>query len=88
MVPTAMQKLLSGPFFFSYFMPNYYDFLIKFRNYFAKLAQYGLRKSNALQQFFCTYFLIAAVWGIPPYKFCENLHEALRRSVSKKVVEI
>ena len=83
-----MQNCCRGHFLFHLFTPFYYAFLMPFRNHFAEPSPNKSRKSIANTAFSEPAFQRSAVLGIPPCKFCENLHETPCRSAGEKVPEI
>lgn len=87
MVLTAEIHLPPGPFFVL-IMPNCPAFHAEIRNHSAILYATDKHIFIALQQIFRSIEPIPAVWGVPPYKFCENLHGPPRRSAGEKVLEI
>ena len=87
MALTAEIHLPPGPFCVL-IIPNCPAFHTEIRNHSAILHAAGRHIPIALQRILRPIAPIPAVRGVPPYKFCENLHGPPRRSVSRKVVEI
>ena len=62
---------------------------MRFPYYFTKeLSLFSREKACNTGNYSYICFSFSRLGGIPPMKFCENLHETLRRSSKVKILEI